>query len=108
MRAALLVLAAASAAVVAWAGALDLRILTGASAARTLTAGSYILAVLFGIAIALLVNAVAVAMMRGAKLRHAITWVTREDGAAELIGPPGRGLPAWQHYGRGDLLGAPT
>lgn len=67
VRAALLVLAAASAAVVAWAGALDLRIVSGTGASRTLTAGSYVLVVLFAAAITLLVAGVATAMLRGAR-----------------------------------------
>lgn len=67
VRAALLVLAAASAAIVALAGALDLRIFTGIGAAKTLTAGSYALVVLFGVTIAVLVHGVAAAMMQGAQ-----------------------------------------
>lgn len=65
VRAALLVLAAASAAIIAWAGALDLRIQSGPEAHKALTAGSYALAVLFGCAIALLIASVTAAMMRG-------------------------------------------
>lgn len=67
VRAALLVLAAASAAVVAWAGALDLRIIGGARAVAALTAGAYFLVVLFSITIVTLVVGVATAMMKGAR-----------------------------------------
>lgn len=73
VRAALLVLAATSAAVVAWAGALDLRILSGTGAQRALTAGSYALALLFGVVIALLVAGVAAAMLRGVRDEQAQT-----------------------------------
>ena len=67
VRAALLVLAATAAAVVAWAGALDLRILSGLGAARTLTAGAYVLVVLFCVAVAALVTGVGAAMLRGVR-----------------------------------------
>ena len=71
VRAALLVLAAASAAVVAWAGALDLRIISGTAALKALTAGSYALAVLFCAVIAVLVASVAAAMLRGVREEQA-------------------------------------
>ena len=71
VRAALLVLAAASAAVVAWAGALDLRVLNGPRASMALIAGSYALAVLFCITIAVMVASVAAAMLRGVREEQA-------------------------------------
>lgn len=80
VRAALLVLAAASAAIVAWAGALDLRILSGPGASRTLTAGSYTLVVLCVTVMTLLIAGVSAAMFRGAK-RAADTVPTRESVA---------------------------
>ena len=64
-RAALLVLAAACAAVVAWARALDLRLLSGPRAAASLTVGSYCTAVLFCVVITVLVGGVALTMLRG-------------------------------------------
>lgn len=83
VRAALLTLAAASAAVVAWAGALDLRILTGTGAARALTAGSYTLAVLFGLTLAVLIGSVATAMLKGAKAEE-------EEARIRAAGSPHR------------------
>ena len=71
VRAALLILAAASAAVVAWAGAIDLRLLGGSSASNTLTAGSYTVAVLLFTAIAVLVFSVGMAMLRGVREENA-------------------------------------
>ena len=65
VRAALLVLAAACAAAVAWAGALDLRITSGPRAVSSLTAGSYIIALLFCVVIAVLVGGVALSLLRG-------------------------------------------
>lgn len=67
VRAAILVLAAACAAHVAWAGALDIRLLRGSQAAASLTVGSYFVAVLFCAVIALLVGSVGRAMMRGVR-----------------------------------------
>lgn len=64
VRAALLMLAAASAAVIAWAGALDLRLIEGTLAVTVLTAGAYVLVVLFAVVIAALVFGVAGAMSR--------------------------------------------
>lgn len=67
VRVTLLILAAASAAVVAWAAALDLRLISGLGAYRTLTAGAYTLTVLFGISLVVLVASVAAVMLRGVK-----------------------------------------
>ena len=71
VRAALLVLAAACAAAVAWAGALDLRLLSGPRAVASLTAGSYVIAVLFCIVIAVLVGGVAHSMLQGVRAEAA-------------------------------------
>lgn len=71
MRAALLVLAAVSACVIAWAGALDLRLLSGARSSAALTAGSYVMVLLFAVALVVLVGGVARAMLRGARAESA-------------------------------------
>ena len=71
VRATMLVLAAASAAVVAWAGALDLRLVNSPGASKALTAGSYALAVLFCVVIAVRVASVAAAMLRGVREEQA-------------------------------------
>ena len=71
VRAALLVLAAACAAVVAWARALDLRLLSGQRAAASLTVGSYCTAVLFCFVLAVLVGGVALTMLRGLRVEKA-------------------------------------
>ena len=70
-RAALLVLAAACAAVVAWTRALDLRILSGKRAAASLTVGSYCTAVLFCVVITVLVGGVTLTMFRGLRAEQA-------------------------------------
>lgn len=67
VRAALLVLAAACAAVVAWAGALDLGLAKGAQATSALTAGAYVLVALFAVVLAALISGVAAAMLRGVR-----------------------------------------
>ena len=71
VRAALLVLAAASSVVVAWARALDLRLLSGSWASDALTAGSYAVIVLFAVVISVLVGSVARAMMQGVREENA-------------------------------------
>lgn len=63
VRAALLVLVAACAGVVAWAGALDLGLAKGPRAEQALLAGAYTLLTLFCVALAILVGSVAWAML---------------------------------------------
>lgn len=92
VRAALLVLAAAAAAIVAWAGALDLRIVEGTRATNALTAGAYALVALFCIVVAVLVGGVASAMLRGLREENAKIRAT----ALALSSHSGR-----RHVGRG-------
>lgn len=85
VRAALLVLAAAAAAVVAWAGALDLRIIVGARAAGTLTAGAYVLVVIFVVAVAALVGGVGTAMLRGVREENARMRLAQATSASPVV-----------------------
>ena len=91
VRAALLVLAAASAAVVAWASALDLRLFKGAAATESLTAGSYALVVLFCIVIAVLVGGLALAMLQGVRAENARALAAQQAGEPSIGSVPAAG-----------------
>lgn len=67
MRAALLLLAAACAAVGAWARALDLGLVTGLAATQALSGGAYVLLVLFALVLVLLVLCISQALWKGAR-----------------------------------------
>lgn len=87
VRAALLVLAAGSSSVIAWAGALDLHIISGQGATQTLTAGSYALTALFGITISVLVAGIATAMLRGIRDEQARIRATESPTRRRQVGP---------------------